>query len=258
MNRTLLSYAKMVANSAIIEFGAQPGYFNGTRCESIDRASIRKQLIDSIEIELAQSGNIRPIQEFKLTNQSITTWDDYWLDKEGDFIVDPLIVRVNLQRNKLVYVNMNTPRSELTDLNLEGNTELQHLYIHEAPKLERLDLSGCTGLQYVSLGINRSIKELIVKDCGMSTETLQQLLRDFTPTMTANANLRGIGAFRKTHNTLLDLRGNQIDWNNRKIASKIRLLLTNNWVVKWDNNPPTEIIPIQMYGFFVESRIGRN
>jgi hypothetical protein len=92
----------------------------------------------------------------------------------------------------------------------------------------------------------------------MSTETLQQLLRDFTPTMTANANLRGVGAFRKTHNTLLDLRGNQIDWNNRKIASKIRLLLTNNWVVKWDNNPPTEIIPIQMYGFFVESRIGRN
>lgn len=258
MNRTLLSYCKIVENSAIIEFGPRPAYFNGTRCASIDKASIRKQLIDSIEIELVQSGDVRPIQEFKLTNQFVTTWDDYWKDKQTGKIVDPLIVRMNLQRNKLVYVNMNTPRPVLKDLNLEKNTELRHLYIHEAPNLERLDLTGCTSLEYVSLGINRSIKELIVKDCGMSSQTMEQLLRDFTPTKTANANIRGVGAFRKTHETVLDLRGNQIDWNNRKIASKVRLLLTNNWVVKWDNNPPTQIVPIQMYGFFVESTVGRN
>lgn len=91
----------------------------------------------------------------------------------------------------------------------------------------------------------------------MSESAMEQLLRDFTPTVCASANVRGVGAFRKQHNTVLDLRGNNIFWGNRRIASKIRLLLNNNWVVKWDNNPPPEVIPPQMYGFFVESLIGK-
>ena len=73
-----------------------------------------------------------------------------------------------------------------------------------------------------------------------------------------SANVSGAGAFRLQHNTLLDLRGNEIDWSNRRIASKIRLLLTNNWVVKWSNNPPTSVIPAQLYARYVESRIERS
>jgi hypothetical protein len=92
----------------------------------------------------------------------------------------------------------------------------------------------------------------------MSPEVMEQLLRDFTPTITSNANLSGAGVFRLQHNTLLDLRGNEIDWSNRRIASKIRLLLTNNWVVKWSNNPPTSIVPAQLYARYVESRIERS
>ena len=56
--------------------------------------------------------------------------------------------------------------------------------------------------------------------------------------------------FRKKFSTLLDLTGNEINWGNRKIASKIRLLVSNNWLVLWDNPPPTSVIPIQMYAFF--------
>jgi hypothetical protein len=91
----------------------------------------------------------------------------------------------------------------------------------------------------------------------MTESAMEQLLRDFTPTICASANVRGVGAFRKQHNTVLDLRGNEVVWSNRRIASKIRMLLTNNWVVKWDNNPPADIVPPQLYGFFVESQIGK-
>jgi hypothetical protein len=146
---------------------------------------------------------------------------------------------------------------ELTELNLEGNRDLVHLYIHEAPKLTRLDISGCVSLGYVSLGVNRDIRELIARDCRMTESAMEQLLRDFTPTVCASANVRGAGAFRKQYNTVLDLRGNEVVWSNRRIASKIRVLLTNNWVVKWDNNPPADIVPPQLYGFFVESQIGK-
>lgn len=255
---TIKGYCKYTENLPLLEFGNDSRFFNGTRCGSVYRSTIRKQFTDSIEILVERNTGVNtPIAEFKLTNQGLVTWDDYWIDSESDTIVDPKIQRLNLQRNNLVYVNINTPRLELMDLNLEGNTTLVHLYLHEVPKLEILNLSGCTGLNYISLGINRSIQNLIVKDCFMTESTMEQLLRDFTPTVCKSANLRGVGAFRKQHNTLLDLRGNNVVWDNRRIASKIRLLLNNNWVVKWDNNPPPEVIPPQMYGFFVESLLGK-
>jgi hypothetical protein len=253
---TLESYCKYTENAPVLEFGNGPEYFNGTRDGGIYRSRIEKQLTDSLRIVVEYKNGVpHPIDTFKLTNQSVTTWDDYWVDTKDGLIVDPKIHHINLQRNSLVYVNINTPRLELRTLNLEGNRELVHLYIHEAPLLERLNITGCTSLKYISLGINRSVRELIAKDCSMSGDTLEQLLRDFTPTVCASANTGGIGMFRKQHSTVLDLRGNIIDWSNPRIASKIRLLLTNNWVVKWDNNPPSNIVSPSLYGFYVESEI---
>jgi hypothetical protein len=249
--RTLLSYCKYVENSKILEFGSNKEVFNYATNNL--RSTLRKQFTDSLQIVIEEAED--KIDTFKLTNQSLTTWDDYWVNSETGLITDPMIIDMNLQRNSLIYVNMNTPRLGLKTLNLEGNNTLEHLYIHESPALERLDISFCTSLKYVSLGINRSIKELIARDCNMSPLAMEQLLRDFAPVYTSSANVRGVGMFRKQHSTVLDLRGNTIDWSNRRIASKIRLLLTNNWVVKWDNNPPSDIIPPSMYGVFVESRV---
>lgn len=247
----LKSYCKFVPKKPILEFG--PELFNGAR--GADSCHIRKQFTDSMEIGVSVGGG-RVINEFKLTNQSLITWDDYWLDRDTDHITDPRIVRMNLQRNSLLYVNINEPRPYLECLNLEGNPTLTHLYLHNTPNLRSLNIQGCRGLKYVTLGLNRSIQHLDVKDCELPTSTIEQLLRDFRPTITSSANLQGIGAFRKQSNTLLDLRGNYIDWSNRKISSKIRLLLMNNWVVKWSENPPPEVIPPALYGFFVESSLG--
>jgi len=251
----IASYAKVTEGTKLLEWGGDQKYFNHVVGMGISYTAMRKQLTDSFEIVVDSERNT-PIDAFKLTNQSVLTWDDYWVDKTTNHIVDPRIHHMNLQRNRLVYVNMNTPRLHLKSLNLEGNTDLVHLYIHEAPELEVLDISGCTALSYVALGVNRKIRTLSARNCNMTSPVMEQLLRDFTPTVTANANLRGAGAFRKQHNTLVDFRGNTIDWSNGRIASKIRLLLTNNWIVKWDNNPPPEVVPPQLYGFFVESRIG--
>lgn len=244
------SYCKYTENSPILEFGPGREYFNhAVGEEPILRAAIRKQLTDSLEVEVERSG----ISSFKLTNQSLLTWDDHWV--EDGRMIDPGIVELNLQRNNLVYVNINLPRERLKVLNLEGNRSLEQLYVHEAKNLEHLDISGCKNLSFISLGLNYSLKDLIARDCNLSSGTLEQLLRDFRPVYTASANLKGVGMFRKQYETTLDLRGNTIDWNNRNIASKIRLLLTNNWVVRWDNNPPPEIVPPTLYGFFVESKV---
>lgn len=246
------AYCKYVENSPILEFGSGAEYFNHVLGDPpIRHATIRKQFTDSMEVEV-EKGN-QHIDTFKLTNQSLLTWDDHWV--EGDVMVDPGIININLQRNRLVYVNINLPRPALKTLNLEGNLDLQHLYIHEAPNLQRLDVSGCEGLRYISLGINYSLREVIARGCGMSTETLKQLLRDFRPVHTASANVKGVGMFRKQYETVLDLRGNNIDWGDRLIASKLRMLLTNNWVVRWDSDPPPQIIPPSLYRFFVESKI---
>lgn len=244
------SYCKYTENSPILEFGPGQEYFNHAIGEKpILRAAIRKQLTDSLEIEVEGKN----LSAFKLTNQSLLTWDDHWV--EDGRMVDPGIAELNLQRNKLVYVNINLPRERLRVLNLEGNKSLEQLYIHEAPNLEHLDISGCTRLSYISLGLNYGLRTLIARGCNLSSSALEQLLRDFRPVYTASANLKGAGMFRKQYETVLDLRGNVIDWNNRNIASKIRLLLTNNWVVRWDNNPPPEVVPPSLYAFFVESKV---
>jgi hypothetical protein len=239
-----------------LEFGAN-GEFNGTRCSSIYRSSLKRQLTDSFEITVEQYGERHSvINELKITNQSMLTWDDHWFDAGTGKIIDPRISTLDLRKNNLVYVNINTPRSYLKVLNVSQNSGLRVLHLHECPLLEELNISECKELENISLGINKSLKTINAKGCNMSSSAMEQLLRDFTPVITASANVKGVGAFRKQYETLLDLRGNTIDWSNKKIASKIRLLLTNNWIVKWDNNPPTEVMPIQLYRFFVESEIG--
>lgn len=243
-------------NVKALEFGSSGLEFNGVRGGGVRRAELKRQLRDSFEIVIEKSREDIIIPEFKLTNQDVLTWDDHWVEK-GE-ITDPGIQVLNLSRNRLVYVNINAPRPNLKHLDLSGNTPLQVLHLHECTALSHLDISGCQGLVNIALGVNSQIQNLIAEECNMSTDVMEQLLRDFTPTITSSANVSGAGAFRLQHNTLLDLRGNEIDWSNRRIASKIRLLLTNNWVVKWSNNPPTDIIPAQLYARYVESRIGRS
>lgn len=243
-------------NVKALEFGHTGREFNGVRGVGVKRAELRRQLRDSFEIVLEKSEKNSIITELKLTNQQILTWDDHWV--EGGEITDPRIQVLNLSRNQLVYVNINTPRPSLSRLDLSGNTSLQVLHLHECTGLSHLDISGCKKLVNIALGVNSRIQNLIAKDCNMDSSAIEQLLRDFTPTITSSANVSGAGAFRLQHNTFLDLRGNEIDWSNRKIASKIRLLLTNNWVVKWSNNPPTSIVPAQLYSRYVESRIERS
>lgn len=254
---TIQTFFKVEAGVNALEFGPNRE-FNGTRCGTIYRSLLQKQLIDSYRVEIKQKGaEHKPINTLKLTNQSLLTWDDYWVDRDRGIMVDPLIHNLNLQRNKLIYVNINMPRTELNTLNLEGNKDLAHLYIHYAPNLRELVIDGCKSLQYISLGENKMIKRLSARNCNLSPVPMQYLLRDFRPTLTSNSNERGAGMFRKNYETELDLRGNMIDWGNRKIASKIRLLLCNNWVVKWDENPPADIIPPSLYAFFVESKVER-
>lgn len=253
--KTIQTFFKTDGLVNTLEFGSG-SEFNHVRGSSVYKASLRKELVNSyrVDVELKDSG---AIDVLKLTNQKVLTWDDHWIDPSSGLCLDPLIKEVNLQRNSLLYANFSMPRSALESINLEGNGELTHLYIHCTPNLKTLNLSGCTSLEYITLGENKSLTTLSVNGCNLSPSAMEKLLRDFRPTITSSANERGAGMFRKTFSTVLDLRGNSIDWSNRKIVSKIRLLLTNNWVVKWDANPPADVIPPALYAFYVESRVDR-
>jgi hypothetical protein len=210
---------------------------------------LQKQMNNSFELSVEQDGVLGlMIKELKLTNQDIITWEDYWLD--GSLaLADPLIERVDLQKNKLFHANFNLPRNELKYLNLEGNINLRAVLIYKAPKLEELNISNCKHLDVINLGSNENIKRLFAKNCNLSEIAQENLLRSLTPVKTSSSNTP-FSMFRKTYETVLDLRGSEIYWGNRKIASKIRLLICNNWLVLWDNPPPSNIVPAQMYAFF--------
>jgi hypothetical protein len=229
--------------------------FNYVRFEnqepvSNDIVNLKKQKTNSAQILIGTKDT--SIKELKLTNQNILTWDDLWIDELDKNSVDPLIESINLQRNSLLYANFNLKREKLRFLNLEGNTNLKAFIGTELEMLEVLDLSNCINLESVNLGLSKNIKMLSLKNCRLTEAGLEQVLSSFIPTKTASANIKpgSLPPFRKIYETLLDLRGNDINWGNRRIASKIRLLITNNWSVLWDNPPPTSVIPIQMYAFF--------
>lgn len=234
----------------------QDGSFNFIQFQNKDTvtndlALLFKQKSNScvISVTQAQPGNIELL---KLTNQSLMTWDDLWLDSETGISVDPLIESINLQRNSLLYVNFNLKRTALKHINLEGNIYLKSFTGSNLPNLETLDFENCINLEVVNLGLSKNIRSLSLKNCRLTEEGLERTLSSFIPTKTASANIfpGTLPIFRKKYETLLDLRGNDINWGNKRIASKIRLLVTNNWLVLWDNPPPTSVIPIQMYAFF--------
>jgi hypothetical protein len=129
---------------------------------------------------------------------------------------------------------------------------MQALFISESPNLEVLNISNCPGLEVINLGLNGGVKALLARNCAFTPQTLGRLLRDFRPVKTASSNVK-FNLFRKNYETILDLRGTAIPWNDRRVASKIRLLLCNNWMVLWDNPPPQTIVPPHMYAFFTNS-----
>lgn len=219
-----------------------------------DEAFIYKQKNNSMEIAFKKDSP-GAIKELKLTNQSILTWDDLWIDDSDTYSIDPQIEHINLQRNSLIYANFNLRRDSLKVLNLEGNYNLKSFIATNLSSLEILDLSECVNLEVINLGVSKNIKVLSLKNCRLTEKALEKALSSFTPKVAATANIMPgtLPPFRKNYETLLDLRGNDINWGNRRIASKIRLLVTNNWLVLWDNPPPTSIIPIQMYAFFPRS-----
>ena len=218
---------------------------------SNDSVFISKEKNNSAILTITHDANY-VIEELKLSNQDIKTWDDLWIEAQSGDSVDPRIEKINLQRNSLVYVNINLRREHLREVNLEGNTELKAFIATDAPILEDVNLTDCSGLEVVELGFSKNIKRLSLKNCRLTDIGLEKILSSLIPTICSTSNIipGTLPPFRKNISTLLDLRGNEITWSNRRVASKIRMLLTNNWAVLWDNPPPTSIIPIQMYAFF--------
>lgn len=218
---------------------------------SNDQVTLFKEKTNSMGVAITTS-RLNPIQELKLTNQSILTWDDLWIDSDTGYSIDPKIESINLQRNSLLYANFNLQRNHLKFLNLEGNFNLKSFTATELYSLQVLNLNECINLEYVNLGLSKNIGILSLKNCRLTEAAMERTLSSFSPKVTASSNIAPgtLPPFRKNYSTLLDLRGNNINWGNTRIASKIRLLVTNNWLVLWDNPPPTSVIPIQMYAFF--------
>jgi hypothetical protein len=261
MKHKIHSFFKTTKEAKPLSFGAkEPQNFNYVNFDDKEklylgnRASLFKQMNDSYLLEIEEDSRYDKnfLPELKLTNQNILTWEDYWIDAESKTLVDPHIVSINLQKNSLVHANFNLPRTHLTHLNLEGNLNMQAVLINKAPNLEVLNISNCPGLNVINLGYNRRLKALLARNCALTPSAQEKLLRDFTPTLTSSSNT-SFNLFRKNFECLLDMRGSQIDWGNRRIASKIRLLLCNNWLVLWDNPPPTSVVPPQMYSFFTNN-----
>lgn len=221
---------------------------------SNDSVLISKEKNNSAMLTITHDPNYS-IEELKLSNQDIKTWDDLWIEAQSGDSVDPRIEKINLQRNSLVYVNINLKRNFLKEINLEGNTNLNAFIATDAPQLESVDLTDCANLEVVELGFSKNIKKLSLKNCRLTDIGLERILSSFIPTVCSTSNIipGTLPPFRKNLSTLLDLRGNEITWSNRRVASKIRMLLTNNWEVLWDNPPPTSVIPIQMYASFTNN-----
>jgi hypothetical protein len=260
MTTKIQTFFKTVKEAKVLSLGLKaPGNFNYVKLNtegvpfSDSRAYLFKQMNDSYVLEIARDDRVPAIiPEVKLSNQEVLTWEDYWISGDSNTLVDPYVQRLNLQKNKLVHANFNVHRAELTHLNLEGNANMRAVMIASAPKLEMLNVSNCAALNVINLGENRSLKALLARNCNLTSVAQERLLRDFRPAITSSSN-SGFNMFRKDYETLLDLRGTEVDWSNRRVASKIRMLLCNNWLVLWDNPPPVSVVPPHMYAFFTSS-----
>lgn len=220
-----------------------------------NNAILSKRMEDSYQLDILVDKNYQQnLRELRLTNSAILTWEDYWIDDSNN-LAEPKLEIINLQKNALIHANFNLTRMYLQRLNLEDNPPLQAVFVYKAPNLQVLNISNCANLELINLGFNGGIKALLAKNCNLREGAQESLLSNLRPVKTSSSNVSGLGifGFKKEAECVLDLRGSEIVWNNRKIASKIRLLLTNNWLVRWDNAPPTSIVPPHFYSFFTNN-----
>lgn len=181
------------------------------------------------------------IDELKITNIKITDWDDIWQDKKGN-IIDPRIEKLDLSHNLLKNLSILDERKDLKELNISFNSPLVYLNVSNAPKLKKINISYCYSIEYINLSSSTELEDISINGCNCSEQCLESLLRNIKP--------KRVGR--------LDLRGNKINWGNRNISSKIRLLLANNWKILWDSNPPDSIIPLGYWKKFDPYLLDRN
>lgn len=190
------------------------------------------------------------IDLLKFSNSGSVIWTDEWIDPELNVPVDPGIAEMNLTNSEyLESVNILGKRDSLKKLDLSGSRNLKHLSVSNGSSLKTLFLNNCDSLQAISLGYSRNLKYVSLSGCRLSEITLEQFLRTYYPVQNG-VNLETYGRKRIQYDSYLDLRGNIIPWTNRRIASKIRLLLCNAVAVLWSNDPPENVIPIELYRSF--------
>ena len=90
-----------------------------------------------------------------LKSSFITYWGDVWQNKEK-FVVDPGIVRMNLQNNLLQEFKIEEERRDLEFLDLSSNSELTTVYLPLCPSLRILKLNKLPLLESVFIGSNRT------------------------------------------------------------------------------------------------------
>lgn len=229
----------MIGTKIIIEpnskFALLPlNYASNT--DPFEESLLDVKIISSRIIELTLKE--KSVKNLKFSNSGVKYWDDFWTEYQTNEEVDPLIENLSLESSfYLNAVSIFSNREALKRINLSGCQSLLHLSIPRAPQLEEVILDGCIGLDEVHFGFNKSIRHISLKDCDLKEKTIENILSEYIPT--------------KSDYSLLNLKGNIIPWGNRRIASKIRMLLFNNINVAWSNNPPEAVIPAEMYSNFL-------
>lgn len=210
---------------------------NYSKVSKFDADSILNvQKISSRVIELSVEAPETEILKF--SNTGVKYWDDFWTDSDSKEVIDPMIEELILDGSfSLSVVNIFSERSKLKRINLSACESLGVLSIPYAPLLEEVILDRCLNLSEVQFGFNKNIRYLSLENCNLREKTLEKILSGYIPSRNDNA--------------LVNLRGNAIPWGNRRIASKIRMLLVNNIKVAWSNNPPESVIPAEMYSNFM-------
>lgn len=231
----------MLKSVVVVEPGSIVSDLTSARSVATGANLLSYRWVSSRLMELRLERN-DPVDCIKLVGTGIVYWDDFWLN--GSLPVTPMVRSIDLQ-NSITLRSLNIPYSRpyLQTINLGGSKNLQYLNLSQCPGLISLDISRCHSVSEISLGKNLELNQLSVRNSQLAEEPLERILSGFSPAKSpVEITTRGI-----IHSAYLDLRGNIVPWNNRRIASKIRLLLCNNVAVAWSNNPPESVIPLEMY-----------
>lgn len=207
-----------------------------SQIDQFEHSFLDVKIISSRVIELTLEQ--KSIKNLKFSNSGIKYWDDFWTEYQTNTEVDPLVENLSLESSfYLSAVSIFSNREALKSINLSGCESLLYLSVPRAPRLEEIILDGCAGLNEVHFGFNKSIRHISLENCDLKEKTIENILSEYIPT--------------KSDYSLLNLKGNTIPWGNRRIASKIRMLLFNNINVAWSNDPPEAVIPAEMYSNFL-------